>query len=98
MNAMNASRQSLADLIPAVAAAGGVIMHLWAGWIDDAHFHLVPRGHGAVIAVYAWILAGLVAMAALAATKGHSRWAAVSLTIAVLGAGLVVIPALLYRP
>jgi len=85
-----------ANVLPVLLVIAGIGVHVWASWIDDQHFHLSPIGHGVVLAMYAWIITLVVASAAFAVTKPHSRWSGASLAVAVIGISLIVVPSMLH--
>lgn len=96
MNDPTVRHRFFSTVLPMLFAIAGIAIHLWSGWIDDHHFHLVPSGHGLVLAMYAWIVTLMVSGLAFALGNPRSRWAEASAVIALIGAALIVVPALLH--
>ncbi len=63
--------------------------HFWAGWQDEGRLVLQPVGHLTVLAAAAWLVAIVVAMAAVLLEPRLRRVSGASLAVAVLGLGLL---------
>ena len=74
----------------ALGVAGlGVIMHLFAGWLDDGKIVLSPGGHLSLFVLYTWLLTVMLSIRPLVTSHGHATRAWLSLGISMLGLALL---------
>ena len=63
----------------------GVVVHFWAGWMDEHKLVLSPVGHLTVLVLYMWLITILLALASLALERRRMGFAGFGLLLAITG-------------
>jgi hypothetical protein len=81
IEAINTVIRRGADVLPIIASAMVVVIHLLAGIIDERKVVLRPVGHLTLFLVFSWPIALMAAAVAVLARRGWSWWAAVAVAV-----------------
>jgi hypothetical protein len=73
------------NLIPTLALAGAVWLHVRAGMFDEGHAVWRPGGHLSIFAVFAWLTLGAIGGAALRVVGRRAPMAYVACSMALIG-------------
>ena len=77
------------DGLVLITAAIVVIAHMFAGILDEGRPVLHPVGHGTVLVMYTWILAVCCSLIVLAARRGRSWPAVLTLGVTLIDVALL---------